>query len=65
MGNLVTNRVQLTAEVGSVPEERIGEIVSVLTGLPAIEALAQARGGEEGYPIDLRFRRAGWPDRMG
>jgi len=48
MGNLVTNRVQLSAEAGSIPEARIGEIVSALAGLPADPDLQlEAKGYDE------------------
>jgi hypothetical protein len=49
MGNLVTNRVELTAVDGPVTEHHLGEITAVMSGLPAAEALDRIRSGDEGY----------------
>ncbi|MBW3243390.1 hypothetical protein KUV57_12020 [Epibacterium sp. DP7N7-1] len=59
MGNLVTNRIHLRAEVGGIPEARIGEIVSALSGVPADEALTKIRNGKKDYGAWMPIKLAG------
>lgn len=55
MGNLVTNRITLSAPNGPLPEDLRDRLLNALSPLGAAEALSRIEGREEGEWIPLSF----------